>query len=318
MNYFPMFLFLDDFLNTIRDMLQGWVLTNLEDMLTTINEKTGEIVTELVKSPEAWNETVFDLICKIAEQVALPVAGTFFVFIITWELISMLTSPKMGDIDIVDVIIRWLLKAMVAAWFISNSLTLCNVFFEMGGDMVNKTKVVLDAELSDVTNDKGTAIIEFFNNNFGNQNEDAKASELGQLLGLGVSTVILNLVMKVMGLIITVVLYSRMITIYLYCAVAPIPASTLTNNTLNHVGINYLKSVFALAMQGVLMMICVAIYGALLRSLFDPSGIQPGPDTGTALYIMNKAVWECVGLSFLLVYTLFKSGNVTKHIFGIQ
>lgn len=325
MFYLPMFLgiFSDtikDIMNGIRDILQGWVLSNLQDMLTTINEKTATIATELAANPMEWHGgTVFELIKNIASQVALPIAGTFFVFVVTWELISMLTSPHMGDVDIVDVLIRWLLKTLVAAWFISNSLTICGVFFEMGGDMVGKTQKILSNELNTVTNDSGQTIQKFFSDNFPDQSEDATKEEIGQLLGLGITTVILNLVMKIMGLLITVVLYSRMISIYLHCAVAPIPVSTLTNQTLSSMGIGYLKSVFALAMQGFLMMICVAIYGALMTSIFDPTTVTLDPDNGvTALSVLNKAVLECVGFSLLLVYCMFNTERVTKSIFSIQ
>lgn len=323
MIFAPMFLgiFSDavqEIMNGIREILQGWVLSNLQDMLTTMNEKTATIATELSTSPMEWhNGTVFGLISNIASQVALPIAGTVFVFVVTWELISMLTSPRMGDVDIVDVLIRWLLKTMVAAWFISNSLTLCGVFFEIGGDMVSKTKTILDSEISSATNDSSATIQTFFNENFGDQDEDATGEMLGRLLGFGIGTVILNLVMKIMGLLITVVLYSRMITIYLHCAVAPIPAATLTNQMLSSMGMGYLKSVFALAMQGVLMMICVAIYGALMMTLFDPTSVTPG-SAEEALAVLNKTILECVGLSILLVYCMFNSERVTKTVFGIQ
>lgn len=321
MIFLPMFLgWFQDILNGIREILQGWVLTNLEDMLTTMNEKVATIADELAKSPMNWHDgTIFEIIAKIANEVALPLAGTVFVFVITWELITMLTSPRMGDVDMVDVMIRWFLKTMVAAWFISNSLTLCGAFFEMGGAMVGQTKTILNEKLDTVTNNQSQSIQTFFSENFGNQEEDAEGDELGLLLGMGISTVILNLVMKIMGLLITVILYSRMITIYLHCAVAPIPVSTLTNHTLSNMGIGYLKSVFALAMQGVLMMICVAIYGALITSLFDPTKVTLDPANGvTALSVMNKTVLECVGLSILLVYCMFNSERITKTVFGIQ
>lgn len=321
MNNFMSLGWLQDIMNTIRDMLQGWVLSNLEDMLTILNEKVGEIATELSADPTAWQGgTIFGLIVNIAEQVALPIAGIVFTFVIIWELISMLTmSNTLGDVDIVSVIIKWLLKSLVAAWFIANSLTICNCFFGMGADMVSKTNTVFSAQVSSLTNDNGKAIQDFFNENFSTE-EDATSDELGQLLGLGILTVIMNLAMKVMSILITIVLYSRMITIYLHCAVSPIPIATITNQHMNQTGINFLKSIFALAVQGFLMMVCVAIYGALLANCIDPSSITLDLDKNPAQHIevLNKCLLQCVGLSVLLVYIMFQTSNITKTIFCIQ
>ncbi len=310
-----------DILNMIRDMLQGWVLNNLQDMLTIMNEKVGEIANEVAADPSTWQAgTIFNLIVNIAEQVALPIAGIVFTFVIIWELISMLTmSNTLGDVDIVSVIVKWLLKSLVAAWFIANSLTICNCFFGMGADMVSKTKTVFDAQVASVTNDKGKAIQKFFEDNF-DDSKDAEGKELGQLLGLGILTVIMNLAMKIMSIMITIVLYSRMVSIYLHCAVAPIPIATITNRNMSTTGINFLKSVFALAVQGFLIMICVAIYGALLANCIDPSTIVLDLDKNPTQHIevLNQCILQCVGFSVLLVYVMFQTERITKTIFSIQ
>lgn len=320
MNYMHLGI-ITDIMNTLRDMLQGWVLSNLQDMLTTMNEKVGQVATELSTDPTAWQGgKVFTLIVNIAEQVALPIAGIIFTFVIIWELISMLTmSNTLGDVDIVSVIIKWLLKTVVAAWFIANSLTICNCFFGIGADMVSKTNVVFNEQVATVTNDSGKAIQDFFNENF-NSETDATGDELGQLLSLGILTVILNLVMKAMSICITIVLYSRMITIYMHCAVAPIPIATVTNQHMQQTGMNFLKSVFALAVQGFLMMICVAIYGALLANVLDPSSVKLDLEKNPVQHIevLNECVLQCVGLSILLVYTMFQTATITKTIFCIQ
>ena len=329
MTYFPMFLLFDKtikkIMNGIRDMLQGWVLSNLEDILKTINEKTGTMATELAKSPNVWNGDIWDLIVKVAQEVALPVAGTVFVFVITWELITMLTSPKMGDVDIVEVIMRWLLKTLVASFFISNSLNICSAFFGLSSSMIGNTKTILDTQLQQTTNNAFDTVQDFFDDYF-SSDDDVEGDELGELLKLGIETSILGLVMKVMGLLITLVMYTRMISIYLHLSVAPIPVAAITNHTFQGMGINYFKSVFALAMQGVLMMICVAIYGALVNSIFnDPSSTLnlanltlDAADHAAVLDALNKVVLETVAISVLLVYVMFSCERVTKTIFAVQ
>lgn len=316
---------IDDFWNGVREVLQGWVLSNLQSILETINERTASVSGELVKTPDTWNSDIWTLVLKIAQQVALPVAGTVFTFVIVWELITMLTSPKMGDVDVVEVIMRWLLKAVVASFFISNSVNICAAFFGISSDMVTGTKGILDTQLSATTNNAFDSVQDFFSD-YMYSDEDATGKECGELLRLGLETSILGLIMKIMGILITIIMYSRMISIYLHLSVAPIPVAAITNQKFQDMGINYFKNVFALAMQGVLMMICVAIYGALISSLFnDPASTLnlanvtlDASDHEAVLKALSSAVFESVALSVMLVYVMFGSERVTKTIFSVQ
>lgn len=270
----PVFLGLFDstvqkLMNGFRDIFYELAYSNLSNMLSDLNEKVGTISTELSTAPDAWQGgTIWSLIVKIAEQVALPVAGTVFTFVILWELISMLVQPNnLADVDFVSVLMKWLIKSVVAAWFISNSLTICNCFFGVGASMVSKTTTVLNQQVTDNTQD--SVLLKYLSDNYGDQDEDAESGDVSGLISLTVSTWFIDIIIKVMGILITIVLYSRMISIYLHCAVAPLPMATVTNHHMSNIGIGYMKNVFALAMQAVLMMICVAIYGVLVANVFD-------------------------------------------------
>ncbi len=156
----PVFLGLFDstvqkLMNGFRDIFYELAYSNLSNMLSDLNEKVGTISTELSTAPDVWQGgTIWSLIVKIAEQVALPVAGTVFTFVILWELISMLVQPNnLADVDFVSVLMKWLIKSVVAAWFISNSLTICNCFFGVGASMVSKTTTVLNQQVTDNTQD---------------------------------------------------------------------------------------------------------------------------------------------------------------------
>lgn len=306
-------------MNGYRDIFYELAYANLDTMLEDMNEKAASIGTELATSPDVWQDgTIWELIVKIAENVALPVAGTVFTFVVLWELISLLVRPNnLADVDFVSVIIKWLLKTMVAAWFISNSLVICNCFFGIGADMVQKTQTTLGTISAE--NTQGSVLLKFLTDNYGDQEEDAESGDVSGLISLAISTWLIDIFMRIMGVLVTVILYSRMISIYLHCAVAPLPLSVITNSHLSGMGQGYLKNLFALAMQAVLMMICVAVYGVLVAHLFDPTTITLDPENGvTALKLLTKACWSTVGISILLVYTMFKCEGITKQIFAVQ
>jgi hypothetical protein len=133
-------------------------------------------------------------------------------------------------------------------------------------------------------------------------NSQLDTMEIGELIGLGMETMAVSFAMKIMSVLITVILYGRMIEIYLYVSVAPIPAATVTNREWGSVGTNYLKGIIALAFQGFFIMVCVAIYAVLV------SGVTVADNLHTAL-------WSVAAYTVILCYSLFKTGSLSKSIF---
>ena len=125
----------------------------------------------------------------------------------------------------------------------------------------------------------------------------------GELIGLYLESAILSLAMKAISLCVFIIIYGRMIEIYLTISVAPIPLSTMANKEWGNIGNSYLKSLFALAFQGFLIMVCVAIYAVLLQGI-------------TASTNIHTAIWGCAGYTLLLCFTLFKSSSLAKGVFA--
>ena len=141
----------------------------------------------------------------------------------------------------------------------------------------------------------GPTITSMFTNNL-------SSMEIGELIGLGMETMICSLCMKIMSVLITVILYGRMIEIYLYVSVAPVPFATLTNKEWGSIGTNYIKGVVALAFQGFFIMVCVAIYAVLVRSVSVAANI-------------HSALWQVMAYTVVLCFSLFKTGSLAKSIF---
>ena len=127
--------------------------------------------------------------------------------------------------------------------------------------------------------------------------------ELGPLFGLWFQSLFVGLTMSALTVCIFVVIYGRMIEIYLVTSIAPIPMATMVNREWGSMGQNYLRSLLALAFQAFLLIVCVGIYAVLVKNIA----------TGTD--IMN-AIWTCMGYTVLLCFTLFKTGSLAKSIFN--
>ena len=276
----------------MRTLLTAMVKSNLETMFTDVNTRTGEIASQVGQTPQGWNGSIFNMIQNLSNTVILPIAGMVITFIMCYELISMLTEKNnMHDID-TWMFFKYVFKMGIAVYLLSNTFNMTMAVFDVGQHVVNAAAGVLSHDTAiDVT-----ALIA--------QTETAMVDmEIGALVVLALESLVVSLGMKLMSIVITVACYGRMIEIYLYISVAPIPFATLTNREWGQIGSNYLRGLFALAFQAFLMMVCVGIYGVLVAT------IQITADLHASLFGVGA-------YTVLLCYTLFKTGSLSRQIFN--
>jgi hypothetical protein len=232
------------------------------------------------------------MIRNLSNTVILPIAGMVITFVVCYELISMLTEKNnMHDID-TWMFFKYIFKMMIAVYLLSNTYTITMAIFDLGQHVVNSAAGVISNETAiDVTQLLANTEAAMVN------------MELGELVLLALETILVNFGMKIMSMVITVACYGRMIEIYLYTSVAPIPFATLTNREWGQIGNNYLRGLFALAFQAFLMMVCVGIYGALVASIRLSTNL-------------HASLFGIASYTVLLCYTLFKTGSLSKQIFA--
>ena len=276
----------------IKDMLRGWVLSNLNTMFTDVNDKVGTIAGEVSRTPSAWNAGIFNMVRTLSENVIIPIAGMVISFVLIYELITMVIDKNnMHDFD-TGLFFRFLFKACIAVMLLSKTFDIVMAVFDVGSHIVAEASAAISGSTS--LNVQATLVSMF--------NSQIDTMEIGELIGLGLETMIVSLGMKIMSVLITVILYGRMIEIYLYVSVAPIPAATVTNREWGGVGTNYLKGLIALAFQGFFIMVCVAIYAVLV------SGVAVASD-------LHSALWSVGAYTVILCFSLFKTGSISKSIF---
>lgn len=277
----------------IKDMLKGWILSNLDSMFTDVNDKVGTIAGEVGMTPSAWNAGIFGMVRTLSENVVIPIAGMVISFVLIYELISMVIDKNnMHDFD-TGLFFRFLGKACIAVMLVSKTFDIVMAVFDVGSYVVAQAAGSISGSTSI---DVEAALVSMLNSQI-------DTMEIGELIRLGLETMIISLCMKIMSVLITVVLYGRMIEIYLYVSVAPIPAATATNREWGSIGTNYLKGLIALAFQGFFIMVCVAIYAVLV------SGITIAAD-------LHSALWSVGAYTVILCFSLFKTGSVSKSIFN--
>ena len=284
--------FLTDWLEDwIRELLVGGIMGNLEGLFDTVNAKVGEIAVQVGTTPAAWNAGVFSLIRQLSETVILPIAGLVLTFVATYELIQMLLEKNnMHEFDVAN-IYKWVFKTACAILILSNTFDIVMAVFDVSQSVIADAAGLIQGS-TDITPDMLAEL-----------ETTLEGMDLGPLLGLWLQSSVIGLTMQIMGIIIFVLVYGRMIEIYLMTSLAPLPVATLSNRELGGTGQNYLKSLFAVGFQGMLILVCVAIYAVLIQ------GIATGGDP-------IGAIWGTVGYTVLLCFMLFKTGGIAQRIFG--
>ena len=275
----------------LKELLISGIMGNLEGLFDTVNAKVGEIAVQVGTTPAAWNAGVFSLIRQLSETVILPIAGLVLTFVATYELIQMLLEKNnMHEFDVAN-IYKWVFKTACAILILSNTFDIVMAVFDVSQSVIADAAGLIQGS-TDITPDMLVELETML-----------EGMDLGPLLGLWLQSSVIGLTMQIMGIIIFVLVYGRMIEIYLMTSLAPLPVATLSNRELGGTGQNYLKSLFAVGFQGMLILVCVAIYAVLIQ------GIATGGDP-------IGAIWGTVGYTVLLCFMLFKTGGIAQRIFG--
>ena len=276
----------------IRGLLTEGIIGNLSGMFNTVNTKVGEIAGEVGQTPLSWNSGVYSMIRNISETVIVPIAGVILTFVMCYELIQLVTEKNnMHDVD-GWMFFKWIFKTFCAVMIVTNTWNIVMGIFDVGQSVVNRSAGVI---IGDTALDVNTVI--------GNIEARLETLGTGELFGLWFQSIFVGLTMNALSICIMLVIYGRMIEVYLTTSIGPIPLATMTNRDWGHTGQNYLKSLFALAFQAFLIMVCVGIYSVLVRNIGTMGDI-------------SGAIWACMGYTVLLCFALFKTGSLSKSLFG--
>ena len=284
----------------IIDTIQEWfkevlidgIISNLSGTFDTVNTKVAEIAGEVGMTPSGWNGGIFNMIRGLSETVIVPIAGIILTFVMCYELIQLIVEKNnLHDFD-TWLFWKWIFKTFCAVLIVTNTWNIVMAVFDVAQNVVSQSAgvIISDAgiDISGVTADLETQLADW---------------SIGALLGLWFQSIFVGLCTQILSICIFLVIYGRMIEIYLVTSIAPIPMATMMGKEWGGMGQNYLRSLLALAFQGFLIIICIAIYAVLVQNMLIDDNI-------------STAIWLCMGYTVLLCFTLFKTSSLAKSIFN--
>lgn len=282
----------DKITQAINEFLISLITGSLNTMFNDVNTKVGTIATDVGQTPQQWNAGVFDIIKNLSETVVLPIAGLIITFVLCYELISLIVDKNnMHDID-TFMFFKYFFKAGVAVLIVSNTFTIIMAVFDLAQHVVTSSASVIGANASiDISSALST------------WETTLESMGTGELFLLVLETALVSLCMKILSVCITVVIFGRMIEIYLYSSVGAIPFATMANKEWGQMGNNYLRGLVALGFQGFFIMVCVGIYVALVNSFSVTNDI-------------HSSIFTIAAYTVVLCFTLFKTGSISKSVFN--
>ena len=282
----------DKITDMLRQMLSEGIMSNLSGLFDNVNAQIGDVAGNVGSTPQAWNSGVFNMVRNLSVTVVVPIAGIILTIIATIELIQLIIDRNnMHDFESF-IFFKWIFKTAVAVYLVTNTWNIVMAVFDLAQSVVSKASGVI---LADTSIDISTVIADF----------EARLAdmELGALFGLWFQSMFVGFTMWALTICIFIIVYGRMIEIYLVTSIAPIPLATMSNREWGQMGQNYLRSLFALGFQAFLIIVCVAIYAVLIKNI----AVQPD---------VTAAIWTCMGYTVLLCFTLFKTSSLAKGIFN--
>ena len=276
----------------LTELLVSSIMGNLTGLFDGINDKVSEIAANVGSTPQAWNGGVFSMVQNLSETVMVPIAGVILTFVMTIELIQMIIDRNnLHDFE-TFMFYKWIFKTFAAVLIVTNTWNIVMAVFDVAQSVVSSAAGVI---IADTSIDLNTIIVDL--------EARLMEMEIGPLFSLWFQSMLMGMLSWVLTICIFVIVYGRMIEIYLVTSVAPIPMATISNREWGQMGQNYLRSLFALGFQAFLIIICVAIYAVLIRSISVDADVI-------------AALWTCIGYTVLLCFSLFKTSSVSKSIFN--
>ena len=232
----------------LKEMLVAGIMENLSDTFSSVNTEVGEIATMVGQTPSQFMPGVYSLIRNLSENVIMPVAGIILTFIACYELIQLVISHNNLANFETWFLLKWVFKTFIAVTLITNTFNITMAIFDVAQWIVQQSGGLIAN--STAVDDSAIANLE----------ATLESMTLGPLFGVFMQSLFIGLIIKLLAVIIFVIVNGRMIEIYLTVSLAPIPFSTFGNKEQSMMGQNYLRSLWALALQGFILMVCVGIY----------------------------------------------------------
>ncbi len=273
----------------VKEQIIPVLMGQLTSMFNVVNDQVASVASDAGMSPASFNPSVFSMIRNVSENAIMPIAGIILTFIACYELIQLIISyNNLANFE-TWFIFKWIFKTFIAVELITHTFDFTMAVFDVTQTVIASAGGIISG--STAVDASALATMQ----------STLEAMNWWEVLFIFLQVWIVQLCTLILSKIIFVIIYGRLIEIYLMVSLAPIPFATFGNREQSQIGQNYVRSLFALGFQGFLILICVGIYAVLIQSIAFSSDII-------------GSIWGVVGYTILLAFSLFKTGSIAKAV----
>ncbi len=293
----------DLFKDSIKSQFDG-----ISDLLTdTFSQTTGSsglVSTYLTSHPASFTGNsagtgthIWTTIETLCNNVVVPIGGFILTIILLNDLIqTVIRGNNFKDFDD-SIFIKWIIKALCGVILVSNVFYIASGLFSFGtnvcsnglstlfgtGDYLSTALALKKSALSDLG--------------------------LGELMTVWFISLVVHLGIMIMIVAIVITLASRIIEVFMYLSIAPIPMATMMDSgEWSGIGKNWVKQLLALSFQGFFIIVALGIFKTLFANMI--STLNAGGDG----VIMQMAM--LLGYTAALIFTVLRTGAVSKSVFN--
>ncbi|MBR5637869.1 MAG: hypothetical protein IKW81_13160 [Pseudobutyrivibrio sp.] len=284
---------LEEMTSWMKDWMVDAIMEDLTGIFDSINSQVASVASDVATSPADFTPGVYSLLREVSNNAIMPIAGVILTFIACYELIQMVIAHNNLAQFETWIFFKWIFKTYVAVMLITHCFDITMAIFEVTGQVITSSGHIIQNS----TAVNGSQIAQL--------RSTLEGMSIGELFPLFGEIFLINIGIKILSLMVFLVIYGRMVEIYMMISLAPLPFSTFGNKEQSQIGQNYVKSLIALGFQGFLILICVAIYAVLIQNVTVSTDIK-------------ASLWSVLGYNVLLVFALFKTSTLSKRIFSAQ
>ncbi len=281
----------------MKALSENWVVQNLENALSTWNEKLTEIWSLLTTTPQEFKGGG---IWKVIVDINGAVQAIGLALLVLFFVVGMVkTCSSYTDVKKPEHALKLFVRFAIAKGMVTYGMELMLSLLEIiqgvisnimtSSGLASAGKTTLPSKMITAIEDCG-----FF-----------------ESIPLWAVTLIGSLIITVLSFILIMTVYGRFFKLYMYSALAPIPLSTFAGEPTQNVGRSFLKSYCAVLLEG-----AVIVLACIIFSLFASS--PPVVDTdASAVTMVWKYIGELVFNMLVLVGAVKMSDRIIREMMGL-
>ena len=294
----------DLFKDGIKSQFDG-----ISELLTdTFDQTTGSggLVNDFIsKHPAQFTggasggTSVWTTIETLCNNVVVPIGGFILTIVLLNELCQMvLRGNNFKDFDD-SIIIKWLIKSLCGVILVANTYYIASALFSFGTNVCSNGISTLFGSGS------------FLSSTLALDKTALGSLSLGELMTVWFISLIVHFGIMILIVAIVITLASRIIEVFMYLSIAPIPMATMMDSgEWAGIGKNWIKQLLALSFQGFFIVVALGIFKTLLSN-----AITTLNSSSDGIVLQMGLL---LGYTAALIFTILRTGAISKSVFSAR